>query len=462
MTARMPVGGVTAEERLVVLATLVAPTADELAELVLSAGRVSDWGAVFDLAMQGATAPLVAAGLRKAKVFDVVPASVRANFESVAGAVADVNRARLAGALPLLHRLQEAGVRVVVLKGMLFAAEVYGDPLYKRMNDIDILVELAAIDTVIEIYREFGMFSVSELLGKAPKARERRTHHLPSFVSRDGGLVVGTHWGLITPLAGYTIDYAAIWSRVREIDYYGVRAWALSHEDNLHHLCIHLPYYKTGLRELADIWNLIRFAGPELDIELLLAEIDKAGSHNLVCHALSLVELLVPNPLCAKVVDAVAQRVTAFYRYDVARKTRSVRTLLRSRSTHTARIEKAYLEFNATQAPGEKLARFRALWSNLLVVPGAEAAKMSSLPADATVLARAGARVAAPYRLTRVFQRDLGPWLFPAALVKTVVDLGIAAVPRARRAGQAVDIDAFAAGVGMTRGQLQAVLDGQE
>ncbi|MEV6275150.1 nucleotidyltransferase family protein [Nocardia sp. NPDC051832] len=453
--------GLTDEQRLTVLATLAAPSTVERAELVRLARRVTDWQEVFDLSAAGATAPLVAANLRKAQVYDLVSDTVRAQFAAIADAIGATNKARLDAALPLLRRLHEAGVRVVVLKGMLFGSEIYADPLYKRMNDIDILVELEHIDTVIEIYREFGMFSVSELLGKTPKVREKRTHHLPSFVSRDGALVVGTHWGLITPLAGYSVDYQAIWSRVREIDFYGVPAWAMAHEDNLHHLCIHLPYYKTGLRELADIWNLLRFAAADLDVELLRGEIAKAGSQNLVFHALSLVDRLIPDPLCTDLIDAVADDATRFYRYDVARKTRDAATLLRSRSTHTSQIEKAYLEFNATQAPREKLDRFRALWSNLLVVPEAEAAKMSSLPPGAPAPSRIGARLSAPYRLTRVFQRDLGPWLFPAALVKTVVDLGVAAVPR-RANGQAADIDAFAASVGMTRAQLQAVLDGQE
>ena len=46
---------------------------------------------------------------------------------------------------------------------------------------------------------------------------------------------------------------------------------------------------------------------------------------------------------------------------------------------------------------------------------------MSSLH-EPGALSMLGARVAAPYRLTKVFQRDLGRWLFPAAMVKTVVD----------------------------------------
>lgn len=460
MTDALIAAGGTSAERLLVLAALAAPTDAERAQLRDLACGEKDWVQVLHLARRNATVPLVQHRLTAEGLFDRVP--LAGAFQAVSDEIATANERRLVGAKELLRRFDAAGIRCVVLKGMLFASEVYGDAYYKRMNDIDILLDIEQIDAAVEIYRDLGMFSVSELLGKEPRVRERRSHHLPSFVSRDGALVVGTHWGLITPLAPYTIDYAAIWKRVRPIDFHGVPAWAMAHEDNLHHLCVHLPYYKTGVRELADIWNLVRYAGDDLDYGLVRAAVTAAGSHNLVYHALSLTQRLVPDERIAALVAWTRPHTDRFYRYDVDRKTRDIHTLLRSRSTHTATIEKAYLEFNATQALGEKVTRFAALWRNLLLVPGDEAARMSSLRTD-NPLSRAGARAAAPYRLTRVFQRDLGRWLFPAALAKTVADLGVSAARTVRGStGDTVDLAAFAARVGMTPEQLRAVADSQE
>ncbi len=458
----MIAAGGTADERLLVLASLIAPTEAERAEIASLAGEITDWAGFLNLAKVNATIPLVQRRLEHEQLFGMVPVDVAKGFLAVSSTIAETNDLRLRGSLELLHRFDAAGIRCVVLKGMLFASEVYQDPHYKRMNDLDILVEIEHVDNVMAIYRELGMFSVSELLGKQPTVRERRSHHLPSFVSRDGTLVVGTHWGLITPLAPYRIDYAAIWSRVRRIDYYGVPAWAMAHEDNLHHLCIHLPYYKTGVRELADIWNLVRYAGDGLNWHTLNNEIDKAGSHNLVFHALSLVNRLVPQRNCQMLAESAEPQADRFYRTDVTRKTRHVRTLLRSRSTHTSVIEKAYTEFNATSAAHEKWVRFARLWANLLDVPAADAAKMSSLH-HPSLGQQLKAKLAAPYRLTKVFQRDLGPWLFPAALAKTAYDLGAAYAMQLRPGSRPTDnLDVFAAKVGFTRAELQSILDGQE
>ncbi|WP_036530197.1 nucleotidyltransferase family protein [Nocardia sp. CNY236] len=468
MTDTVIAAGGTDAERLLVHCALAAPSDQERDTVADLARRVTDWAGFFELAQLNATVPLVRRALRDAEVYALVPTAVQERFDAVAERIATANDRRLDGAVPLVQRFDDRGVRCVVLKGQLFSLEIYNDPHYKRMNDLDILVEPDQVDTVIEIYRERGLFATSELLGKAPKVRVERSHHLPSFVSRDGALVVGTHWGLITPLTPYTIDYAAIWKRVRRIDFHGAPAWAMAHEDNLHHLGIHLPYYKTGVRELADLWNLARHAGEDLDYELLAMEISAAGTERLMYHALALAHRLVPNPHFQALLDRIEPRVDGFTRNDTARKTADVYTLLRSRSTHTSRIEKAYTEFNMTADPREKLQRFGRLWSGLLLVPGTEAARMSSLR-EPGVWDSLGARAIAPYRLTRVFQRDLGKWLFPAALAKTFYDLGGAYARQVRsRTGLGgarpapLSIDDYAAQLGLTKADLQAVLDSQE
>jgi hypothetical protein len=452
----------TDEERLLVLASFATPTEEERAELGALAGRPLDWPLLFALAQTNATAPLLCRRLAREDLLDSVPTGIREALVAVTDTVAAANERRLAAATELVDQFHRAGIDCVVLKGMLFGLEIYGDPRYKRMNDIDILVKLDDVPAVMEIYGRLGMFSSTAVLGKEPNVKPKRSHHLPSFVSSDGALVVGTHWGLITPLSPCTIDYQAIWSRVRPIDFYGSPAFAMSNEDNLHHLCIHLPYYKTGVRELADIWNLIRHANGRLDLDLFRDEMRKAGSHNLVLHALSLANRLAHDEESAALAESARTQADRWYRYDVARKTRDVHTLLRSRSIHTSRIEKAYTEFNATDNAAEKLSAFTTLWSSLLAAPSAEALKMSSLR-DPSPISRVGAHLAAPYRLTKVFQRDLGRWLFFAALVKTVVDLAGAGIGSLVRANERPNtFEDFAARVGLTADDLRAILETQE
>lgn len=453
----------TAEERLVLLASWAAPTAAEQEQLSMLVESDLDWPQLFSLADTGATAPLVYQRLQAQKLTHAVPAAVLRRFEAVTDAVTEQNRRRLAAAKTLLGEFERAGIDCVVLKGMLFGLEIYQCPYYKRMNDLDILIKLEDAPAALELYRQLGMISSTALFGKEAKIKPDSTHHLPSFATPDGALVVGTHWGLITPRAPYRIDYEAIWQRTRPIDFYGVPALAMAHADNAHHLCIHLPYYKTGVRELADIWNLIRYAGSDLDTQVVVEEINKAGSHDLVYHALSLVQRLQPTGATATLLDATRPHISRWCRYDTARKTQDVHVLMRSRSTHTATIEKAYVTFNSTDKLGEKRTTFVELWKGLLVPPAAEAYTMSSIGQGSRWVSRMLARMAAPYRLKRVFQRDLGQWLFYAALVKTVVDISICAARTAVNPQyQPPSLEDFAQKHGVTAAQVQSILDSQQ
>ena len=85
------------------------------------------------------------------------------------------------------------------------------------MNDIDILIRKEDLATIYAVYAEMGFFSAAELFGNGSRKQEKFSHHSPPFFSRDLACMIGTHWGLITPLAPYQLDYDAIWSRVVDI-----------------------------------------------------------------------------------------------------------------------------------------------------------------------------------------------------------------------------------------------------
>lgn len=104
--------GGTAEERLLVLASLASPTVDERAELAaLTAGRV-DWSELARLALLNATAPLLYRRLERARLLAMVPVAVRQQLAQVTDAVAAVNDRRLAAATALLDRFPPGGHRL--------------------------------------------------------------------------------------------------------------------------------------------------------------------------------------------------------------------------------------------------------------------------------------------------------------------------------------------------------------
>jgi len=403
----------SAEERLLVLMSLAAPTPSELDE---ARSLTPEWDELLRLSELNATIPLVFSNLARTGIS--VPENIHARLSEISSAVRTQNAARLAVAEDLFARFAEKGIPVVILKGVLFAETIYRDPGYKKMNDVDILVRQSDMDAVYDVYREMRLWSAAELLGGSAKKQEKYSHHAPPFFSRDLACMVGTHWGLITPLSPYTLDYDAIWSRVVDVNFHGRPAKAMSPEDNLHHLCVHLPYYKAGIRELADIWNLIRHQ--PIDWELLHREIAKAGTETLVYHALSLVNRLVPTPESIDAVRRLEPRVSRFTRRDTARKTADVSRLLRSRCTHLSVIEKHFADLRAEK----KWSSFFGMWRGMLWPPAEDVEKI-------TGSASLWSRLVAPSRIRRVFYRDVGRLLFWVIMAKCAWDVVKATFTRA-------------------------------
>jgi len=439
--------------------SLARLSAEETEQARALAAAVTSFERFWELARDNATEPLVWHNLERAGLAETLPSPVRERFAARAAEIHEANEARLVVARDLFARFAERKLPVVILKGVLFAETVYRDPYYKKMNDVDILVRKQDLDAVYDIYEEMRLFSAAELVGGEPRKQEKFSHHAPPFFSRDLKCMIGTHWGLITPLAPYKLDYEGIWERIEPIDFYGDKAWAMSPADNLHHLCVHLPYYKTGVRELADIYNLIRHHGPELDWERLLAEVATARTENLVHHALSLSNCLAPSPEAAEVIRRVEPRTSWYFRRETLRKTRSFSRVLRSRSVHMSEIEKAYADLNTTNKASEKRDAFLRMWQGILAPPGKDVARMNAVDQPGLL-----ARLATPLRIYRVFGRDLGPLVFWAIMAKCGHDVvrSTLLAPFRKQGAAAQDYEAFARSLGVSVADLQRLKDSLE
>jgi len=415
---------ISMEEKALVLLSLSELDAREQQQTLSTIESITDWQQLFNLAQENATAPLLYRNLVKYKWVSHLPEKIADQFKEQADIIEEANEARLKIVRKLLAVFAERDISCVILKGVLFGETIYKDSYYKKMNDLDILIRKEDLDDVYKVYDELNFFSAAGILGgkdQDPRKQEKFSHHCPPFFSRDLKCMIGTHWGLITPLAPYELDYDAIWSRVGDIEFQGIKANSMSPEDNLHHLCVHLPYYKTGIRELADIYNLIRTYQDDMDWDLFLNEVEKAKTENLVFHALSLVNRILPMVNSLAVVRKIEPNVSWYFRQDTQRKTSDLSLLLTSRSVHMAQIEKAYSDFAATKNPKEMAGAFYRVWRNILVVPKEDVAKMNAI-----VESHFGmpiAQLITPWRIFRVISRDVGTKIFFAMIAKSIADL---------------------------------------
>ncbi len=453
---------VTPEEHLLVLMTYSTLDNSEKNEAKSLAININDWETFWQLSYDNRVAPLVKCNLEIIDCFKTIPEEIQQKFTSRTETVRKANEDRLDVAVDFLKQFKAKNIPVVILKGANFAETIYKNPAYRRMNDIDILIKKENLDAIYDTYDEMNFFCLSELFGRSPRKQEKISHHAPSFISRDMACVIGTHWGLITPKSPFKYDYDAIWSRTNQIDYYDTSALSMSPEDNLHHICVHLPFYKAGLKEIADIYNIIRHYGDVIDWDLFLSTVADAKTEEPVFHALSLACKICPSDKCTPVIKKLKSKCTLKSIKESEKRIQHIDVVLRSRSVHMSRVEKAFNELNTTEKAKEKRQAFAVMWKNLFLPPREDIVKMNAFKNPGPVDMVFGFFYT-PWLISKVFIHDLGAGIYIALLLKSIYDVLISSANSLVNGdSDVIDIATFAGRIGVTMDDLQRLKDSQE
>lgn len=420
-------------------------------------GKVSDWDNFYELAHLNRYAPFVYKNLVSMGLEHHISEVATEKFIENAKRIERVNKARLKEAQKFLKLFSERGIEVVILKGIYYGETFYNDPYYKRMNDVDILIHKKDLDKIFEVFEELGFFSAGELLGKSAREHDEFSHHLPPFFSRSLNLMVGTHWELHTPMRSYRLDYETLWSRVVEFDFYGNTVKALGDIDNLHHLCVHLSFFKAGAREVGDICNLVRAFRSQIDWSLFLEEVDKAKSHNPVYLALSLAHIQDPMSEFSYALEYLRPNVSKKTIKKVAEKQKSLKIFYTTRSAHITRVDKAFTSFKSTKKASEKLKFYLQMWKHLILPPNEDVVRLCNIENPTTLNILIG-KVRAPIRIMSSLADDVGTKIFFLLLAYTFVKV-IWVQIKAPFTGKVQDQKDFAKKLGVTVEDLKKLQD---
>ncbi|MBF0502885.1 MAG: nucleotidyltransferase family protein [Candidatus Riflebacteria bacterium] len=348
--------------------TRASPTSGDTAYIAAFFADAPDWFSFESKIRHNDVAPLVYLNLERLGMLGRLPEWLLLRLRDRREKIVAANRARLLMAADFLARAKSVGVRVIVLKGVLFAETLYRDAGYKKMNDMDILVRFEDIEATKRIYSEMGLLPLVLLEGGAEDPDPRKTHHLPTFVSRDMKFVIGTHWALTSPKSGFHIDHETLWQRAHAVSIGGVDAWALSSEDALHHLCVHFHYYKTGLKELGDFAALLNGCN-DFDWKLFDGLVRSSETQTPVFRALKLVETVYESGVPKSLLAACRAAAEPFTVQDTEVLVARRNLLLMSRSTWSSEIEKAYMAFSFESRFKGKLRWFLIFWHRILRPP---------------------------------------------------------------------------------------------
>lgn len=445
------------ELKLLSLLSRIKRTQVENKEIHKLIGKVSNWDNFYELSHLNRYAPFVYKNLKALGLEHHISDSATERFIKNIKRIEQTNKSRLEEAQKFLKLFSDRGIEVVILKGIYYGETFYGDPYYKRMNDVDILIHKKDLDKIFEVYEELGFFSAGELLGKSAREHDEFSHHLPPFFSKSLNLMIGTHWELHTPMRSYRLDYQALWQRVVEFDFYGNKVKALGDIDNLHHLCVHLSFFKAGAREVGDICNLVRAFRDQIDWSLFLEEVDKAKSYNPVYLALSLAHIQDPMSEFSYALEYLKPKVSKKIIKKVAEKQKSMKIFYTTRSAHITRVDKAFTSFKSTKKASEKLKFYLQMWKHLLFPPNEDVVRLCNIEKVTTLNILIG-KIRAPIRIMSSLADDVGTKIFFLLLAYTFAKVVWVQI-KAPFIGKVEDQSEFAKRLGVTVEDLKKLQD---
>ncbi|OPY76053.1 MAG: hypothetical protein A4E64_01704 [Syntrophorhabdus sp. PtaU1.Bin058] len=239
----------------------------------LSGLTQEDRQAFLALAAAQRVRPLLWHRLTQKGLCDAVPAEAAEALRN-ASLRNTMSNLRLYGELRrLLFALKREGIPLILLKGIYLADALYGDIGLREMHDIDVLARPADLTRVADILMNMGYIPEQPIDADITINAD---HHLPTLVKKGCGSFE-VHWNLTRSGDSYNIDPVGLWERSMPVHIAGCDAMALSPEDLLLHLCMHVSYqhrFAFGLRPLCDIAETIARFGPTLDWQVI---IERAG-----------------------------------------------------------------------------------------------------------------------------------------------------------------------------------------
>ncbi|MBI3541686.1 MAG: nucleotidyltransferase family protein [Deltaproteobacteria bacterium] len=354
------------DAELLCLLNLSRPGEQDKRRALALAARGVDWSAFFELTTRNSALILTLKRLRELGIA-APETDARRELEK---SLLEAARARAEWAGRFLEAAAEKSVEVIVLKGGLLGSVLYGDPAYKKMNDVDVLVKREDAPKLADILRTLGFSSVGLLLGK--NEFEDDSHHCPPFVSPDLRCMVGIHWGLTSPYSVWKPDHDEIWRARAPATVFGAPAFRMSWEENLLHLCIHLPFFKVGVRELADVYNLCLYSEPRVDWKRFDRLVTRWRAEDGAYRVLSLADALVPFAPPPELLARWKAAASPFTRRDTQERLKLGPALIDTRSVHIGKIEKAFTVFRLTKSYKERVGAWAMTWKLTFFPPAGE------------------------------------------------------------------------------------------
>ena len=175
-----------------------------------------------------------------------------------------------------LGHCNKSNIPVILLKGMYLADQIYDNPGLREMNDVDILCKKSDLMNVYTILTGMGYRSMNPVQMENVDNVTEQHHHLAPLI-KDDVAAFEIHWNVTKPGKHYSINPDKLWERAEEMTFAGEKAFSLSAEDLLLHLCAHTSYqhkFSFGLRPFLDLAEVMKQKNSQVEWDLFIKRAD--------------------------------------------------------------------------------------------------------------------------------------------------------------------------------------------
>jgi hypothetical protein len=295
---------VTPEFRLFCLALRRPQRAGDIAMLEEALAARPDWQAILAGVRRHRVGPLLLERLQACRSANL-PGEVVDALRRDAIDAATRSLAQTAEVARLARLLAEAGIPLLVLKGVVLSAQLYGDPALRNPRDIDLLVDPARFADAAALLIGSGYRRCDPLLSPRQEAAQRRWLKDAAFEHMASGVHVELHHRLADNPVLFPGDFAELWEGREETAVAGATIATLPRRLLPFYLGVHgAAHGWFELRWLVDLAALLE--APDAADEAV-ATADKAGLAAPMLHGL----LLAHDWLGAPVGESLLARARA-------------------------------------------------------------------------------------------------------------------------------------------------------
>jgi hypothetical protein len=258
-----------------------------------------DWDRLRGLAGLG-LAPYLVACLERAQRWERVPARVRNQLNAIHRANGMAHLLRLRALRGVLAAFDNAGISVVVLKGMALAHLVYTEPTLRPMQDVDLWLSPDQLEAGAETLRRAGFqFPHRTYEGRwtpgAARGGDDRALEVP------GTPIFFELHGTLPSWDGFPVAFTtAAWTRAQSAPLGDVVARVLAPEDLLLHVALHLArrhLFRSGLQGVVDLTLVLERWRDRWQWDALTEDYARLGVTQWMRLALRMAQRLLDAPV---------------------------------------------------------------------------------------------------------------------------------------------------------------------